>query len=209
MEESKAKDTDQEVGYLPPESVSDVGRPRPDTGAFPSDRQARQAANDDPIRYSHATTDADVENSAGTGSTIPGQLGGTRSSETYARAGTGRSANNPTPLDDKNASSPGMATNNSGDYPGPGTASDRGTGNVGSTPFGTGSGDTGLETSYGLDEENSSATNSTGYNAADISSPTGGAGVTGSGTPGRDNQFNEMGTDDIDLSPRDSTGGTH
>jgi hypothetical protein len=208
MEESKAKDN-QEVGYLPPESVSDAGRPRPDTGAFPSGRQARLAAQDDPIRYSHATTDADVENSAGTGPTIPGQLGGTRSSSSNTPTGSGRSANNPTPLKDNNASSPGMATNNSGDYPGPGTASDRGIGNVGSTPFGTGIGDTGLETSSGLDEENTPATNSASYNAADISSPASNAGVTGSGTPGRDNQFNEIGTDDIDLSPRDSTGGTH
>ncbi len=161
--------------------------------AFPSEQQQMQAASTNKLHYSHATDDADVNDTAGTGPTIPDQSG-TRSSDNSVGVGAtaGAAENNSTPLRDNNASSPGLAPNRTGSYPGPGTASDRGTGSVGSTPFGTGAGDTGLETSSGLDERNTSSTNTASYNLTDnVDSPISGSGVTGSGTPGRDNQFNE------------------
>lgn len=174
---------------------------RQSSDVFPSEQQQKQAASTDKVHYSHATTDADVRDTAGTGPTIPDQSGTTSAANNAdAGAAAGAAENNATPLRDDNASSPGLAPNRAGSYPGPGSASDRGTGSVGSTPFGTGVGDTGLETSSGLDERNTSGTNSASYNVSDdVDSPISGSGVTGSGTPSRDNQFNEVGTGDSEF----------
>ncbi|MDB5078992.1 MAG: hypothetical protein JWP00_916 [Chloroflexi bacterium] len=208
MQESR-ENHDQEVGYRAPESASSTGRSGTSRDEFPSTEQARQAAGDNTIHYNHATDASDINDSAGTGPTIPGQFGTQPATGNMGAGSTaGTAQNDRTPFRDTNASSAGMPPDRAGSYPGPGTASDRGTGTVGSTPFGTGIADTGLETSSGLDERNTSNTNTASYNAADLSSPLSGSGVTGSGTPGRDNEFNELGTDGMDLSPRDSTGGS-
>lgn len=188
---------DQKVGYSSPESASGSGQNQAASDAFPSEQQQKQAAGSNKVQYSAATDASDVKDGPGTGPTMPGQFGTTASTANNpnANAAAGATQDNSTPLRDDNASSPGLAPNRSESYPGPGTASDRGTGNVGATPFGTGAGDNGLEATSGLDERNTSSTNTASYNASDdVGNPLSGDGVTGSGTPGRDNQFSEMGT---------------
>lgn len=124
-------------------------------------------------------------------------------SEQQQRQAAGTTLENATPLREDNASNPGLAPDRSGTYPGPGTATDRGTGNVGSTPYGTGISDNGFESTSGLDERNTSGSNSAGYNLSDdVGNPLSDSGVTGSDTPGRDNQFSEMGTGEGDFSSR-------
>lgn len=199
------ENNEQKVGYSSPESASDENQPQAGSNAFPSESQQREAARTNKIQYSHAADAKDVGSGPGTGPTMPGQLGTTASTANNQTAddaaGAGQAKS--TPLRDNNASSSGLAPNRSGTYPGPGTASDRGTGNVGSTPFGTGAGDNGLEATSGLDERNTTNTNSASYDpTADVGNPLSGEGVTGSGTPSRDNQFNEMGVGEGDMSSR-------
>ncbi len=192
----------QEVGYRPPESVSGENQGQPGSDAFPSEQQQKQAARTNKVQYNAAADPSDVGSGPGTGPTRPTQSGNTASTayDPNSNAAAGAAQNNSTPLRDSNASSPGLAANRAGTYPGPGTATDRGTGNVGSTPFGTGVSDNGLEATSGLDERNTPEMNSASYTGSDdVGSPISNGGVTGSGTPGRDNQFSEMGTGEGNL----------
>jgi hypothetical protein len=195
---------EQEVGYRPPESASNENRPPAGSDAFPSESQQREAARTDKIHYNRASDASDLRNGPGTGPTMPGKFGTTASTARNPNAAAaGVAQDKSTPLRDNNASSSGLAPNHPATYPGPGTASDRGTGNVGETPFGTGASDNGLEATSGLDERNTTNTKSANYNPADdVGNPLSDGGVTGSGTPSRDNQFNEMGVGEGDRSSR-------
>jgi hypothetical protein len=195
----------QEVGYRPPQSVSDENQDQPGSNAFPSEQQQKQAAQTNKVQYSAASDASDVGNGPGTGPTMSGQFGGTTSTarNPNANAAAGAAQDRSTPLRDDNASSPGLAPDRAGTYPGPGTATDRGTGNVGSTPFGTGVSDNGFESTSGLDERDTSSMNSANYNGSDtVGTPNLNGGVTGSGIPSLDNQSSEMGTGEGDFSTR-------
>lgn len=203
---------EQEVGYRPAESAFDENQSQAGSNAFPSESQQREAARTDKIHYNHDSDASDLKNGPGTGPTVPGQFGTTTSTarNPNASAAAGPAQDKATPLRDKNASSSGLAPDRSGTYPGPGTATDRGYGNVGETPFGTGISDNDLESTSGLDERNTTTTKSASYNVPeDVGSPISNGGVTGSGTPGRDDQFNEMGMGEGDFSshPTDTNSG--
>ncbi|MBN9392005.1 MAG: hypothetical protein J0I20_28470 [Chloroflexi bacterium] len=207
------ENNEQQVGYSSPESANSEGQRQAGSNAYPSEQEQKEAASTDKVHYSHATDASDLRSGPGTGPTMPGQFGTTASTANNpsANQAAGAAQPNSTPFRDDNASSSGLAPSHSGTYPGPGTASDRGTGNVGSTPFGTGASDNGLEATSGLDERNTTNTNSASYNSSDdVGNPLSAGGVTGSGTPGRDNQFNEMGVGEGDMSnrPTDTIAGT-
>lgn len=199
-----AENNEQQVGYRSSESADRGGQSQAGSNAFPSEQQQKQAAATNKVQYSDTDT-SDIDNGPGTGPTMPGPGGTTASTATNpnANAAAAPDQDNATPLRDNNASSPGLAPNRAESYPGPGTASDRGTGSVGATPFGTGAGDNGLESTSGLDERDTIGTNTASYDLSnDVGNPLSDAGVTGSGTPGRDDQFNEMGTGEGDFSSR-------
>lgn len=196
-----AENNEQKVGYSAPQSTSGESQTRLPADPFPSEQQQKQAASTNKVHYDHTTTAEDVRDSAGTGPTIPDATGTSAANNSVDDAAAGGAAgNNATPLRDDNSSASGLSPNRAGTFPGPGTASDRGDGSVGSTPFGTGVSDNGLEATSGLDERNTSSTNTAGYDPGDdVGNPLSGSGVTGSGTPGRDNQFNEAGSGNTEF----------
>src|SRR4051794_1401944 len=83
---------DQKVGYNSPQSTSGANQDQLAADKFPSEQQQKQAASTNKVHYSAATDASDVNNGPGTGSTVPGQFGGTTSTANNADAGAAAGA---------------------------------------------------------------------------------------------------------------------
>ncbi|HEX2913152.1 MAG TPA: hypothetical protein VH186_20280 [Chloroflexia bacterium] len=132
----------------PGNNTADVNFDSPDHNdfnAFPSERQEQRASNKNEISYSPSFSGDPSDAGVGNPNVLPPDATGAGEPKTNTYRNNVAGANQGGPV--------GRGFNTGGNYPSPGTATDRGYGNVGNTPYGTGIGETDLGSNTGQTED--------------------------------------------------------